>query len=153
MYSHPPAQDFCSPLIALLQQLESIASAKKIGSLSEQLLASLSVNNSHTLTLLSSLRSSTRAEKQKKAAERRQKLLEKMGFKGGEAEGGKLQQLVSHVKVTGMEDVQEEEDGALKCCICQVHSQHHTPHCCHSLHLSSFDCALWCYHCVLLLRC
>ena len=116
VYGHPPSQDFCSPLIPLLQQLESIASAKKIGSLSEQLLSSLSVNNDNTLQLLSDLRSSARAEKKQKAAERRQKLLDQMGFKGGDGQHGKL---VSGVRVRGMEDVQEEAAGSLRCCICQ----------------------------------
>ena len=115
VYGHVPSQDFCAPLIPLLQQLESIASAKKIGSLSELLLASLSADNSNTLLLLTSLRSSTRAEKQKKAAERRQKLLVQLGFSGGDGDGGKL---VSGVRLRGMEDVGEEEDGSLRCCVC-----------------------------------
>ena len=117
VWGYAEAQNFCTPLIPLLQQLESVASAKKIGSLSEQLLTALSVHNPHTLSLLSSLRSSTRQEKKQRAAERRQKLLEKMGFTGGEAADGRLH-LVSNVKMRGMEDVAEEEDGALRCCIC-----------------------------------
>ena len=114
--AHPPSQSECSSLIPLLQQLESISSSKRIGSLSEQLLSSLTYNNSHTERLLAELRSSTKADKQKKAAERRRQLLQKLGINSSPDLKGKL--VLADDKVLGFKDVQEDDD-LLRCCVCR----------------------------------
>ena len=114
--AHPPSQSECACLIPLLQQLESISSSKRIGSLSEQLLASLTYNNCHTQQLLAELRSSTKADKQKRAAERRRQLLHKLGINSSPELKGKL--VLAADKVAGLTDMQEDDD-LLRCSVCQ----------------------------------
>ena len=115
--AHPPSQSECASLIPLLQQLESISSSKRIGSLSEQLLASLTFDNSHTEQLLAALRSSTKADKQKRAAERRRQLLQKLGINSSPELKGKL--VLAAGKVSGFKDVSEDDDDLLRCCVCR----------------------------------
>ena len=114
--AHPPSQSECSSLIPLLQQLESISSSKRIGSLSEQLLSSLTFDNAHTQQLLADLRSSTKADKQKRAADRRRQLLQRLGINSSPELKGKLVLVAD--KVSGLKDVQEDDD-LLRCCVCQ----------------------------------
>ena len=114
---YPPSQSECASLIPLLQQLESISSSKRVGSLSEQLLASLTFANSSTEQQLAELRSSTKADKQKRAADRRHALLQRLGINSSPELKGKL--VLAPAKAAVSLDDMAEDDDLLRCCVCQ----------------------------------
>jgi hypothetical protein len=98
-----------------------MASAKHVGPLAESLLEVMMLNNSQVQACVQQLRNSKKSVKAKKAQNKRNQMLKKLGFKQAAEGPAQPNKLTAELKLTGAEaheDIPTDADATFQCVIC-----------------------------------